>query len=184
MKKYTPYIFPLLVIVIVFFLVYRWFTLRTQRNTMVPDTAPAIQVEELSPEQLTSVLRGSQNVSTTQLEPTPSQGTAPVGRGTIRYIIADGKVNFSVSADLPEAETAYRVWVRTPNGDDMTEAFMLEVGKGGYMGSASLPQEKLPVEIIVSTASEAAAALNAVVLKGSIAAPATPVASPAMGGSN
>lgn len=187
MKKYTPYIFPLIVIVIVFFLVYRWYSLRTQRVTSPMDNTSDIQIEELTPDQLSSMLRGSEDVNTTQLEPTTTDGATPEGRGSIRYVIENGRVNFSVSADLPDSETVYRVWVRTQNGEDLTQAFMLETGKGGYMGSASIPQEKLPVEIIVSTAADKAEVLNSVLLKGSIAAPAvsaTPSASPATEESN
>ncbi len=187
MKKYTPYIFPLIVIVIVFFLVYRWYSLRTQRSPMPSESANGLQIEELSQDQINTVLRGSQDVNTSKLEPAVSEGKPPQGRGSIRYVIADGKVHFSVAADLPASETAYRVWVRTPNANDVTQAFMLEVGKGGYMGSASIPESKLPVEIIVTTASDKAEVVKSVILKGSIAAPqasATPSASPAMEGSN
>ncbi len=187
MKKYTPYIFPLIVIVIVFFLVYRWYSLKTQRDSAPIDLAQDIQIEELSPDQLSSVLRGAADVSTTELEPSETTTDVPAGRGTIRYIIQDGRVNLTVLADLPASETAYRVWVRSQNGDDLTEAFMLETGKGGYMGSAAIPQDKLPLEVIVSTASEESEVLNTAILRGSIDAPeatASPSASPAMEGSN
>lgn len=184
MKKYTPYIFPLIVIIIVFFLVYRWYSLRTQRDSSASDLGSDIQIEELSPDQLDSVLRGTADVSTTQLEPSEdSDSTMPAGRGTIRYTVEDGKVNFTVSADLPDSESVYRVWVRSEGEDDLTQAFMLEAAKGGYMGSASISQNELPLEIVVSTAAEKSEVMNAVILKGTIAAPevtASPSASPAM----
>jgi hypothetical protein len=184
MKKYTPYIFPLIVVVIVFFLVYRWYSLKTQRAAAPSEFGNDIQIEEMTADQINSMLRGSDDVETTELEPSTDEN-APIGRGSIRYTIEDGKVNFTVSADLPASETAYTVWVRSQAGNDLTQAFILEVGKGGYTGSASIPQEKLPLEIIVSTAIDKAEVPNAVVLKGSIAAPdATPSASPAMEGSN
>lgn len=187
MKKYTPYIFPLIVIVIVFFLVYRWYSLRTQRGNTAADLNSDIQIENLSPEQLSSVLRGTEDVNTTQLEPATTGEAAPVGRGSIRYVIENGRVNFSVSADLPDSDTAYRVWIRSQNGTDLTEAFMLETSKGGYTGSASIPQDKLPVEVIVSTAAQESEVLTTVLLRGNIAAPeasATPSASPAMENGN
>lgn len=181
MKKYTPYIFPLIVVVIVFFLVYRWFSLRTQRDTQQASYGEEIQVDSLDPEQLQNVMRGSKNVSTTQLEPTETTPEA-TGRGSIRYEAINGKVNFTVSADLPESEETYSVWIRSKDGDDLTKAFSLEMGKGGYMGSAAIPQERLPLEVIVSTATQKSDVMNAVILKGTIEAPAataTPSASPA-----
>lgn len=187
MKKYTPYIFPLIVIVIVFFLVYRWYSLKTQRDSSAADMNQDIQIEELSADQLSSVLRGAADVSTTELQPAQTEGDSPAARGSIRYVIQDGKVNLSVSADLPESETPYRVWLRSQNETDLTEAFMLEVSKGGYMGSAAISQEELPLEVIVTTASDEAAVMDSVLLRGMIEAPAasaTPSASPAMEGSN
>lgn len=187
MKKYTPYIFPLIVVVIVFFLVYRWYSIRTQRDSQQPEFGEGIQIENLSPEQLQNVLRGSRDVSTAQLEPGDSEAAKEVGRGAIRYEIANGRVNFNVSADLPEGDSTYRVWVSSQDGDDLTEAFIMEVGKGGYMGSASVPQDRLPLEIIVSTASQKSEVMDSILLRGLIAAPAvspspaasaTPAASP------
>jgi hypothetical protein len=182
MKKYTPYIFPLIVIVIVFFLVYRWYSIRTQRDSQQADFGEGIQIENLSPEQLQNVMRGSRDISTTQLEPGDSEKAASVGRGAIKYEIANNRVNFTVSADLPQGTDTFRVWVRSQDGDDLTEAFILETGKGGYMGSASIPQDRLPLEVMVSTASQKSEVMGNVLMKGVIAAPAvspTPTAKPA-----
>jgi hypothetical protein len=184
MQKYTPYIFPLIVVIIVFFLVYRWYTIRTQRDSQTSDIGEGIQIENLTPEQLQDVMRGSQDVSTAKLEPTDTSTPETAGRGSIRYEIKNGKVNFTVAADLPQNETVYHVWVRSQNADDLTDAFVLESGKGGYMGSAAISEDRLPLEVIVSPATQKSEVMNSVVLKGVIEAPTaspspSPTASPA-----
>ncbi|MBP7768847.1 hypothetical protein KA082_03375 [Candidatus Woesebacteria bacterium] len=181
MKKYTPYIFPLIVIVIVFFLVYRWYAQRTQRDGSEMEYGNGIQIENLNPDQIKMVNQGGKDVSSSKLEPATTDSKAVQGMGSIRYEVRDGKVNFSVIADLPKSESAYTVWVRSKDGDDLTEAFKLTAGKGGYIGSAAAPQEALPLEVLISTASQKAEVLEKAVLKGSIeAAPAsaTPTATP------
>lgn len=167
MKKYSPYIFPLIVVVIVFFLVYRWYTVRTQRDASQAGYGEGIQIENLTPDQQKSVLKGSPDVSSVPLEPTASDTNQPTGKGDIRYQIKDNKVTFSVSADLP-TDKEYHVWVRSKDGDNLTEAFTLKMEKGGLMGSAVVPQSQLPLEVIVSQATNKADVLNQVIMKGMI----------------
>lgn len=179
MKKYTPYIFPLIVVVIVFFLVYRWYSLNTQRGGQRSDLTEGIQVENLSPEQVQKVLKGSKDVATAKLQPAEAAKPDQVGSGSIRYEISGGKVNFTVSADLAETAQQYHVWVRSQDGDDLTDAFVLEMGKGGYTGSAAVPEDLLPLEVIVSTSDKKSEVLQSAVLQGVIAAPApSPTATP------
>ncbi len=172
MKKYTPYIFPLIVVIIVFFLVYRWYSVRTERDTQQADVGEGIQIENLTPEQLQSMSQGSRDLESTTMEPgTPDAEAA--GIGTIRYEVVDGKVNFSVLANLPDSETPYTVWVRSKDGTDLTQAFTLSMGKGGYMGTAAVPEDLLPLEVIVSQATSKDAVMDSVVLKGMIEAKAS-----------
>lgn len=167
MKKYTPYIFPLIVVVIVFFLVYRWYTIRTDRDPQQADLGEGIQIENLTPEQLQNMSQGSPDLETASMEPGSPDAEA-TGIGTIRYEIVDGKVNFSVLANLPDSETPYTVWVRSKDGFDLTKAFTLEMGKGGYMGTAALPEDQLPIEVIVSPATSEEGVMGSVILKGII----------------
>lgn len=172
MKKYTPYIFPLVVVIIVFFLVYRWYSVKTDRDTQQADLGEGIQIENLTPEQLRNMSQGSKDLETATMEPGTPDAEAP-GIGTIRYEVVDGKVNFSVLANLPESETPYTVWVRSKDGTDLTQAFTLEMGKGGYMGTAAVSEDRLPLEVIVSQASTKEAVMDSVVLKGMIEAKTT-----------
>lgn len=167
MKKYTPYIFPLIVVVIVFFLVYRWYSVRTDRDPQQADLGEGIQIENLTPEQLQNMSQGSKDLETATMESgMPDAETA--GIGTIRYEIVNGKVNFSVLANLPDSATPYTVWVRSKDGSDLTQAFTLEMGKGGFMGTAAVSEERLPLEVIVSQAATKEAVMESVVLKGMI----------------
>lgn len=169
MKKYTPYIFPLIVVVIVFFLVYRWYSVRTDRGTQQADLGEGIQIENLTPEQLQNMSQGSKDLETAAMEPGTTDAEV-AGIGTIRYEIVDGKVNFSVLANLPDSATPYYVWVRSKDGSDLTQAFTLEMGKGGYMGTAAVPEDRLPLEVIVSQSSDKASVMDSVVLRGMIEA--------------
>lgn len=171
MKKLTPYIFPLVVILIVFFLVYRWFVIRTEKGIDPSSMNEGIQIEDLSSEKASSLLRGSNDLESTPL--TPDDATAQedvVGTGTIRYEVVEGKVNFSVIADLPENETGYQVWIRTQDKDNLTLATQLEAAKGGYMSTISVAEDQLPLEVMVTTAKDKSRVLDTVILRGMIKA--------------
>ena len=166
MKRLTPYIFPLIVLAIVFFLVYRWYSLRSERNADNSDYGEGIEIENLSDTEADSVLRGVGDFETAPLEKSEETSSEVTGVGSIRYEIKDGKVRFSVVADLPEPEEPYHVWIRTADGDNLTNAFDLELGKGGYMGTASVNEDLLPLEVIVSQSGNKSEVLDSVILKG------------------
>lgn len=166
MKRFTPYIFPLIVLAIVFFLVYRWYSMRSKRSADNSDYGEGIQIENLSDTEASSVLRGAGDFETTPMEKTENSSTEVTGNGSIRYEIKDGKVRFSVAAALPEPEEPYHVWIRTQDGDNLTKAFDLEMGKGGYMGTAAVNEDLLPLEVIVSEAGDKSDVLNSVILRG------------------
>lgn len=168
MKRFTPYIFPLIVLAIVFFLVYRWYNMRSDRTADSDQYGEGIEIENLSDSESDSILQGAGDFETTPMERSDTEEGAVAGAGAIRYEIADGKVRFSVSADLPEPETPYNVWVRTVDGDNLTKAFSLELGKGGYMGSAAVGDDLLPLEVIVSKADNKSEVLDSVILRGSV----------------
>lgn len=171
MKKLTPYIFPLVVILIVFFLVYRWYGLRTNRAGDISQLGEGIQIEDLSSEQADSLLRGSDDMASTPL--TPGDATAQetvTGTGTIRYEMVDGKVNFSVMAALPESDAGYTVWIRGAEADNLTQAGELELSKGGYQATVSVNEDQLPLEVLVSQAKERDAVMDSVILRGMIEA--------------
>ena len=169
MKKYTPYIFPGLVFLLVFFLVFRWFQLRNNADEL--NFSEGIEIENLSQEEQQSVLSGVGDYSTVSLEPEEVQENSdemtdePVG-GVVRYAIEDGKVRFSVIVNAVDAQ--YTVWLRDPDTEELSRAFSLVPGKGGLVGSAALSTDLLPVEVVVSESDDKTKALESVVLRGMI----------------
>jgi hypothetical protein len=168
MKRVTPYIFPLIVIAIVFFLVYRWYSLRGQQNAENGQYGEGIEIENLTEDDADSILRGTGNLQTAPLTQDEGSTAQVPGAGAIRYEIQDGRVRFSISADLPDPITPYTVWIRTVGSDNLTQAFTLFMGKGGYMGTAALSEELLPLEVIVSQATNKSEVLDQVILRGTI----------------
>jgi len=145
MQKYTSYIFPLMVLSVVFFLVYRWYNLKTERldqNLF----AEGVQIENLSEEELVNSLNGVGDYTTVELDAKDEET-----KGVVRYEVKDGEIRFSVMANLPETEDEYSVWLKEVGGEAMREVFSLKFAKGGYVGSAILPLELSPFEVIVST---------------------------------
>lgn len=168
MQKISPYIFPLIVTAIVFFLVYRWFDARGDITDTL-DYGEGIEIENLSESEATDILQGVGDLETAELEaPEAAEPGAEPSRGTIRYEIAEDRVRFSISAALPDATQTYRAWIRTVGEDNLTEAFILTEGKAGYIGSAAVSAELLPLEVVLSTAATREDALDQVILRGII----------------
>lgn len=162
MKKYTPYIFPLVVLSVVFLLVFRWYGMRTSR--LDQDLfAEGIEIENLSEDELAESINGVGDYDSVELT-----SESDDAQGVVRYEIKDEKVRFSVMANLPESDQDYRVWLKEVDGDAIREVFALTPGKGGYVGSAALPAELLPFEVIVSEELDAVDATETSVLRGVI----------------
>ncbi len=162
MKKYTPYIFPLVVFGIIFMLVFRWYTLRSERMEY-SILGEGVEIENLSQEEMVKSIQGVGDYDSVDLT-----SENPENNGVIRYEVKDDKVRFSVMANLPEPTTEYRVWLKETDGTAMREVFTLTPGKGGYIGSAALPSELLPFEVIVSESADAKMAAEENVLSGTI----------------
>jgi len=144
-KMFLPYVLPAIVLLIVLGLGYRWYSLRTQRDGQVSPFAETVNVENLTQAEATSLLKGVKDLKTAELT-----GVGDT-TGQARYEIKDGKVRFSVSADLPKPKTgAYQVWVKEIGSEAKKEAFKLELGKGGYIGSAAVSEASLPFELVVT----------------------------------
>lgn len=169
MKRYTPYIFPLVVLGIIFLLVFRWYNLRTERMEYSL-LGEGVEIENLSQEELARSIQGAGDYESVELE-----SDNPDNSGVIRYEVVEDKVRFSVMANLPEAETEYRVWLKETDGTAMREVFSLTAAKGGYIGSAALPSELLPFQVIVTQETQAEMAAENVILQGTIEASGEPV---------
>lgn len=164
MKKYTPYVFPLVVMSILFMLVFRWYTLRAERSEYAL-LGEGIEIENLSQEELVKSITGVGDYESVTLD---SQD--PDYTGVVRYEIKDEKIRFSVMANLPETTQEYSVWLKAADGTAMRQVFALVAGKGGFIGSAALPSQLLPLEVIVSTQDEPESADVEYLLRGTITA--------------
>jgi hypothetical protein len=152
MKKYSPYIFPLVVVLIVFFLVFRWYGERTE-SIEETNFGEGVAIENLSEQELQQSLSGVGDYKSIDFT-TPQESEQPMN-GAIRYEVKDGKVRFSVMAGLPEMNEAgepitYEVWLKAVDGEAVRQAFELVPSKGGFIGSASLPADLLPFQVIVT----------------------------------
>lgn len=178
MKKFQPYIFPAVALLIVIFLLYRWYDMRNGQATRPIEFGEGVEIENLSQTELGSVLRGAEDVQTIELQPENQADAETTAAGVIRYDVEDDKIRFSVMAELPElAQGAYQVWLKEIGGNGIRKAFSLEPGKGGMTGSAAVSTELLPFEVVVSKEENVADdTLESILLKGMIEQ--TPEASP------
>ncbi len=186
MKRYTPYIFPAIVFVIVIFLIWRWYGLRAERAAQRLDFGEGVQIENLTDSERDAVKNGVGDVQTVELErPQPSETTGDASEsaeteeamkqatGVFRYEVQNNRVVFSVIAELPKpTEGRYQVWLKSTESETVKKAFVLEQGKGGYEGSAAVSAELLPFEVVVSKEMTDDATVEEVVLRGLVQAAA------------
>ncbi len=168
MKKLYPYIFPAIALAFLVFLTYRWYALRTQRDGLVTPFEEGVIVENLSTDDAQKILKGMGDLKTVELTSEKSDTKTPV-IGQVRYEVKNSKVNFSVQADLPKLKTgSYQVWLKEVGTEAKKKAFVLEFGKGGYMGTASVAESSLPFEVVVTNQSADSAVMGEVILSGRI----------------
>ncbi len=147
MKKYTPFVFPTIALLIVVFLGYRWYSSQTKPVGQISDFAEGVKIEDLSAAEASKLRNGGAK----DLPSVELKGTAEA-TGQVRYEIKDGRVSFTVTADVPKVtgKDFYQVWLKQVNGESKKKAFVLDDSKAGYMGSAAVSAETLPFEVIVS----------------------------------
>jgi hypothetical protein len=134
MKKVLPFIFPLTALVVVLVLAFRWYAMNTpERSENEAIFGEGVQIEDLSDEDQAQVIRGTGDYKSVPLTGNDNAD------GQVRYELKDGKVRFSVMADLPKPMMGqYQVWLSKGTGGQTIKAFALEDGKGGYICSAAL----------------------------------------------
>ncbi len=163
MKKLYPYIFPAIALAFLVFLSYRWYSLRTQRDGSMTPFEDGVTVESLSQADAQQILKGVGDLKTVELT------GAQTASGQIRYELKDGRVRFSVQAELPKLKTGvYQVWLKEVGTEAKKKAFALEYGKAGYIGTASVAESSLPFEVVVTKETQDAGAMGEVVLSGRI----------------
>ncbi len=145
MEKFAPYAFPVVALLVVAFLSFRWYRMKTERNEEIKQFAQGVQIENLTDEELDSVLKGANDLQTVNMV------GADEFNGQVRYEFKDGRVLFTVNADLPELKVGtYQAWLKSLDKNDYRKAFTLEMGKAGFYGSAALSEEVLPFEVVVT----------------------------------
>jgi hypothetical protein len=146
-KKIIPYIFPILAFAFVVFMFVRWYTNRVaeQGNGLLSSD---LEITNLTQEEEESIIRGTTDFSTVKMM---AVGEAS---GEIRYQLQEDKLNFTVTANLPDSNEAFAVWLQEIDGDAKKKVFVLTYSKAGFIGSASVPAEVLPVEVVVSVESD------------------------------
>ena len=184
MKRYLPFVFPAAAVLVVVFLTYRWYSHNTTGVGQISEFAEGVEIEELTDDEQINVNRGVGDISTVQLQPvmqTSQEGEADseddtndmtsTASGQVRYETVDGKVRFSIMAALPEPEMGqYQVWLKAVDSDAIRKAFTLEMGKGGYMGSAAISANTLPFEVLVSLESGESTIPSNILLRGVVQA--------------
>jgi hypothetical protein len=148
MKKYLPYVFPAIAVLIVIGLAFRWYSLRNVTDDgEVSDFGQSISIEQQTDEEAQDALSRVEDLESTQLE--PQQEDFP-GMAEVRYEVVDGSVPFTVFGNLPDTEGTYQVWIGETEGEGIEKALELEPGKAGYTASATVTAEQLPFDIVIS----------------------------------
>ena len=172
MKKFVPYIFPALVLLLVIFLIVRW----QSKKGQISDYGEGIQIENLSEEELKNALSGVGDYTTVPLEqpsisPEASEDQTtvqPTLTGVVRYEIVDGKVKLSVIAQSEDESSSYYVWLQPEGAEAPQQAFALSLNKGGLIGSGAFSADQLPVDVLVTRGSSLGENLSNVVLRGRV----------------
>lgn len=193
MKALVPYIFPLLVVLIVFFLIFRWYGNRQNLNQ---DIGEGITIENLSESELSDVLKGVGDYKTVELESVSelqsesSSSDSEQTRlsqevksnlrkllGVVKYELDGDRLRLSVVAEPEEVakesfdstdQPKYTVWLKKKDAKDVQRAFELVDTKGGLVGSGSLSVSMLPLEVYVTQGNEWRDDLSLLVLRGEI----------------
>lgn len=148
MKKYLPFILPVIALLVVGFLAFRWFSSRTTPEPVKPSPqlGEGVKIDNLSQDEFKKLSLKNANTKTVKMV-----GTGEVA-GEIRYEKQSDQVLITVEANLPElkAGEAYQVWLQPAGGGEKRKAFTLTAQKGGFMGNASISASALPFEVVVT----------------------------------
>lgn len=147
LQNVLPYVFPLIAIAFVLIMFVRWYQTRTaEAPTGLLD--PELMVESLPADVQNSIVRGTADYDVVAMSG-DSQAM-----GEVRYQLADDKVSFTVTANLPTSQEEYAVWLTDLEGQTRKRVFNLVYSKAGYVGSALVTADVLPVKVVVSKASD------------------------------
>jgi len=164
MKKFLPFVFPFIALVIVLFLAIRWYNSKTVHTSdKIANFGDNVKIEQITQSDQQRIKQPAADVKTVQM-----QGNN--ANGQIRYEINNGKVAFTVNAELPQLKQGlYQVWLQEVNGNTRKKAFTLTFTKGGFEGSAAVGVDVLPVDVVVSQENHNDDNIETVLMKGSLA---------------
>lgn len=164
MKKFLPFLFPMMALIIVAVLIFRWYGAQTAtKQGKILDFADGTKIEELSATESSRLKMAAKDSKTVEMT---ANGEVA---GQVRYDIVSGKVQFSITANLPEiTDGVYQVWLESVDGSAKRKAFTLELEKGGYIGSGSISAETMPFAVVVSLEKKGDKVQGPVLLRGVI----------------
>lgn len=147
LQEFLPYLFPLLAVVFVVVMFARWYQSRTA-ETPTGLLDPQFAVEALPTEVQNNIVRGAAGYESVKL-----QGEEQA-MGEVRYQVEGDKFTFAVSANLPASREEYVVWLTDEDNQARQRVFNLSYSKAGYVGSAVVAADILPVRVVISKASD------------------------------
>ncbi len=147
LQNLLPYLFPLIAIIFVVIMFSRWYKGKTA-ETPLSLLDSQLQVESLPAQLQDSILKGATDYEMMDLKGVEG------AMGELRYQIKDDKLSFTVTANLPTAQEDYAVWLTDLDGETKKRVFNLVYSKAGYVGSAIVPADVLPVKVVVAKASD------------------------------
>jgi hypothetical protein len=101
MKKFLPFVFPVIALLIVAFLAFRWYNSRTVRGeAKTGGINEGVRIEDLTQEEMNRL--NAQGTAGKDLKTLKLEGKDVTGQ--VRYELKDGQVQFTVNAALPDLE--------------------------------------------------------------------------------
>lgn len=147
LQNLLPYLFPLIAIIFVVIMFARWYKGKTAEAPLsLLDSQ--LQVESLPAQLQDNILKGATDYATLDLKGVEG------AMGELRYQIKDDKLNFTLTANLPSSKEDYAVWLTDLDGEAKKRVFNLVYSKAGFVGSAVVPADVLPVKVVVAKASD------------------------------
>ena len=153
MKKFVPFILPILAVIVVGLLCWRWFS-TNKKITETPELPTKIEIENLSEDEksrLNDLVRGIGDYKTVNMATVADLGGEPI-KGQIRYEDQGERIYASVIASLPTPaeRTFYQVWLKPAGVTDWQKSEILSLTKGGFNASFVIELAKLPLEVRVT----------------------------------
>lgn len=164
MKKNLSYLFPLVAILVIAILAFRWLNAKPETPGQVSSSAEGIEISDVVSDEERP--NGVADVETVELESTSQTAAGEIRLG---QPLETGERVFTLMTNLPdlrEDEGKYQVWFEGEKG--VKKAMQLVFNKGGYMAEGKLSAEFESVKVIVSQEKTDDTQLEEVLLQGQV----------------